>query len=112
MTDEQTSEEVTHNTSNRNWFHRTRQKFRDTPDNFRLAGIGAWRGRERGLAVVAGVFLASLVITTVLSYGVGLSQIFFAESLDSEPCSSSKSAAAITGIICCMISTISRCRLI
>lgn len=85
MTDEQTSEEVTHNTSNRNWFHRTRQKFRDTPDNFRLAGIGAWRGRERGLAVVAGVFLASLVITTVLSYGVGLSQIFFAESLDSEP---------------------------
>ena len=45
----------------------------------------AWRGRERGLAVVAGVFLASLVITTVLSYGVGLSQIFFAESLDSEP---------------------------
>ena len=57
MSDEQTSEEVTHNTSKRNWFHRTRQKFRDTPDNFRLAGIGAWRGRERGLAVVAGVFL-------------------------------------------------------
>ena len=34
---------------------------------------------------MAGVFLASLVITTVLSYGIGLSQIFFDESLDGEP---------------------------
>lgn len=62
-----------------------RQRFRDLPDNLRLAGLSAWRGRERGLAVVAGVFLASLVITTVLAYGVGLSQIFFAESLENEP---------------------------
>ena len=51
------------------------QKTRDLPDNLRLAALGAWRGRERGMAVFAGVFLASLVITTVLSYGVGLSQV-------------------------------------
>ncbi|MCH1411017.1 MAG: hypothetical protein L7U48_02925, partial [Candidatus Poseidoniaceae archaeon] len=56
----------------------------DAPNALRLATQSAWRGRERGLAVVAGVFLASLVITTVLSYGVGLSQIFFQESLESE----------------------------
>lgn len=60
-------------------------RLRDIRDDIRLALLGAWRGRERGLAVFAGVFLASLVITTVLSYGVGLSQIFFQESLESEP---------------------------
>ena len=47
------------------------------PDFLRLAAIGAWRGRERGMAGFAGVFLSSLVITTVLAYGVGLSQAFF-----------------------------------
>ena len=62
-----------------------RQKIRDLPSNLRLATLGAWRGRERGLAVIAGVFLASLVITTVLAYGVGLSQLFLADSLESEP---------------------------
>ncbi len=58
------------------------RKMRDLPDNLRLAALGAWRGRERGMAVFAGVFLASLVITTVLSYGVGLSQVFFEGSLE------------------------------
>ena len=58
------------------------RKIRDLPDNLRLAALGAWRGRERGMAVFAGVFLASLVITTVLSYGVGLSQVFFESSLE------------------------------
>jgi len=53
------------------------KKIRDLPDNLRLAALGAWRGRERGMAVFAGVFLSSLVITTVLAYGVGLSQAFF-----------------------------------
>jgi len=62
-----------------------KQKIRDLPSNLRLATLGAWRGRERGLAVIAGVFLASLVITTVLAYGVGLSQLFLADSLESEP---------------------------
>ena len=62
--------------------HELPRKIRDAPDNLRLATIGAWRGRERGMAVFAGVFLASLVITTVLSYGVGLSQVFFEESLE------------------------------
>jgi ABC-type antimicrobial peptide transport system permease subunit len=53
------------------------RKMRDVPDNLRLAALGAWRGRERGMAVFAGVFLSSLVITTVFAYGVGLSQVFF-----------------------------------
>ena len=61
---------------------RNTQRLRDAPDNLRLAALGAWRGRERGMAVFAGVFLASLVITTVLSYGVGLSQVFFEGSLE------------------------------
>ena len=68
-----------------NFIERWRRRIRDSPENIRLASQSAWRGRERGLAVVAGVFLASLVITTVLSYGVGLSQIFFDESLSGEP---------------------------
>ncbi len=68
-----------------NFLKRMKQKIRDLPSNFRLATLGAWRGRERGLAVIAGVFLASLVITTVLAYGVGLSQLFLAESLETEP---------------------------
>ena len=59
------------------------RKARDLPDNLRLAAIGAWRGRERGMAVFAGVFLSSLVITTVLAYGVGLSQAFFEGFLES-----------------------------
>ena len=59
-------------------------RIRDAPDNLRLAAISAWRGRERGMAVFAGVFLASLVITTVLAYGVGLSQVFFAGSLEAQ----------------------------
>ena len=63
-------------------FNSMMQKTRDLPDNIRLAALGAWRGRERGMAVFAGVFLASLVITTVLSYGVGLSQVFFEGSLE------------------------------
>ena len=62
-----------------------KRKISDLPSNFRIATLGAWRGRERGLAVIAGVFLASLVITTVLAYGVGLSQLFLAESLETEP---------------------------
>ncbi|MBQ71019.1 MAG: hypothetical protein CMA65_05990, partial [Euryarchaeota archaeon] len=64
---------------------RVTHRIMETPSRLRLAAQGAWRGKERGLAVIAGVFLASLVITTVLAYGVGLSQLFFEESLDSEP---------------------------
>ena len=67
-----------------NFFNRMKIRIRDAPDNLRLAAISAWRGRERGMAVFAGVFLASLVITTVLAYGVGLSQVFFAGSLEAQ----------------------------
>ena len=70
---------------NRSAMKRVSHRIKETPSRLRLAAQGAWRGKERGLAVIAGVFLASLVITTVLAYGVGLSQLFFEESLDSEP---------------------------
>ena len=37
------------------------------PNNISMAIKSAWRARERGLAIFAGVFLSSLVITTVLA---------------------------------------------
>ena len=55
-----------------------------TPDNLLMAAKSAWISRERGLAVFAGVFLASLVITTVLAYGVGLSQLALQDSLQTD----------------------------
>ena len=70
---------------NRSRLAKFRHKVTELPSRLRLAGQGAWRGKERGLAVITGVFLSSLVITTVLAYGVGLSQLFFEESLKSEP---------------------------
>ena len=70
---------------NRSRIRRYKHGLMELPSRLRLAGQSAWRGKERGMAVIAGVFLASLVITTVLAYGVGLSQLFFEESLDSEP---------------------------
>ncbi|MDP6857111.1 MAG: FtsX-like permease family protein [Candidatus Thalassarchaeaceae archaeon] len=64
------------------------QRFRDgvldLPSNTRMAAESAWRGRERGLAIIAGVFLASLVITTVLAYGNGLSQTFLQFSIEND----------------------------
>ena len=71
--------------ASRSIMNRATHRLMEAPSRLRLAAQGAWRGNERGLAVIAGVFLASLVITTVLAYGVGLSQLFFEESLDSEP---------------------------
>ena len=70
---------------NRSRVRRYQHALMELPSRLRLASQSAWRGKERGMAVIAGVFLASLVITTVLAYGVGLSQLFFEESLDSEP---------------------------
>ena len=54
------------------------------PDEMMMAAKGAWRGRERVLAVFAGVFLSSLVITTVLAYSAGLSLAFLQVTLESE----------------------------
>lgn len=71
--------------ANRSRLGRIKHKVMELPSKLRLAAQGAWRGKERGLAVITGVFLSSLVITTVLAYGVGLSQLFFEESLKSEP---------------------------
>ena len=54
------------------------------PDNLYMSVRSAWIGRERVLAVFAGVFLASLVITTVLAYSAGLSGAFLQFSLQEE----------------------------
>ena len=62
--------------------HVWRKRLLELPDNLRIAALTAWRDKERGLAVFAGVFLASLVITLVLIYGVGLSQAFLKESVE------------------------------
>ena len=83
--DENLELEATDFSSSRNLGKKILHKISQTPAQLRLASLSAWRGKERGLAVIAGVFLASLVITTVLAYGVGLSQLFFEESLSGEP---------------------------
>ena len=66
------------------WIESFRQNFLAAPNNLRLAIQSAWRGRERGLAIFSGVFLASLVMTTVLGYAVGLNQTFFQASLGND----------------------------
>ena len=66
------------------WVESFRQNFLAAPNNLRLAIQSAWRGRERGLAIFSGVFLASLVMTTVLGYAVGLNQTFFQASLGND----------------------------
>ena len=67
-----------------NWYHSFRATWLSAPNNIRLALQSAWRGRERGLAIFSGVFLASLVMTTVLAYAVGLNQGFFQFSLEND----------------------------
>lgn len=66
------------------WDRSLRTTWLAAPNNISMAIKSAWRGRERGLAIFAGVFLSSLVITTVLAYAVGLNQSFFAFSLDND----------------------------
>ena len=66
----------------RDWYMSFQSRWLSAPNNISMAIKSAWRGRERGLAIFAGVFLSSLVITTVLAYAVGLNQAFFAFSLD------------------------------
>jgi len=66
------------------WKFSFTQNWLAAPNNIRLATQSAWRGRERGLAIFAGVFLASLVMTTVLGYAVGLNQTFFQTSLGND----------------------------
>ena len=66
------------------WKESFGQNILAAPNNLRLAIQSAWRGRERGLAIFAGVFLASLVMTTVLGYAVGLNQTFFQASLGND----------------------------
>ena len=49
------------------WYKSFRSRWLAAPNNISMAMSSAWRGRERGLAIFAGVFLSSLVITTVLA---------------------------------------------
>ena len=67
-----------------NWYQNFQSRWLAAPNNISMAVSSAWRGRERGLAIFAGVFLSSLVITTVLAYAVGLNQAFFAFSLEGD----------------------------
>lgn len=67
-----------------NWYQSFQTRWLAAPSNISMAMSSAWRGRERGLAIFAGVFLSSLVITTVLAYAVGLNQAFFAFSLEGD----------------------------
>lgn len=60
------------------------ERLTSLPDGARIAMLSAWRGRARGAAVFAGVFLASLVITTVLAYGSGLMSAFLEEGTEGE----------------------------
>ena len=68
----------------REWYKSFQSRWLSAPNNISMALKSAWRGRERGLAIFAGVFLSSLVITTVLAYAVGLNQAFFAFSLEGD----------------------------
>ena len=48
------------------WYKSFRSRWLAAPNNISMAMSSAWRGRERGLAIFAGVFLSSLVITLSL----------------------------------------------
>ena len=43
---------------NRSRLRRYQHALTELPSRLRLAGLSAWRGKERGMAVIAGVFLA------------------------------------------------------
>ena len=77
-------EEMSLNEMASNWYQSFRSRWLAAPNNISMAMSSAWRGRERGLAIFAGVFLSTLVITTVLAYAVGLNQAFFAFSLEGD----------------------------
>ena len=62
----------------------SRNRWLAAPNNISMASRVLGVACERGLAIFAGVFLSSLVITTVLAYAVGLNQGFFQFSLEGE----------------------------
>ena len=55
---------------------------RSLPSTLPVVSQRIWRGRERAIAVIAGVFLASLVITTVFAYGSGLSKAALKDGIE------------------------------
>ncbi len=56
------------------WLFNLKKWFLNLPAAAPIALKRTWRGRERAIAVIAGVFLATLVMTTVFAYGSGLSK--------------------------------------
>ena len=56
--------------------------FLNLPSSIPIVLKRTWRGRERAIAIIAGVFLATLVITTVFAYGSGLSKAALKDSVD------------------------------
>ena len=65
-----------------NWLFNLKNWFLNLPTSTPIALRRTWRGRERAIAVIAGVFLATLVITTVFAYGSGLSKAALKDSVD------------------------------
>ena len=71
--------------TDRSRFARMTHRITELPASLRLCCRALGEGGNEGWPSSPNAFLASLVITTVLAYGVGLSQLFFEESLKSEP---------------------------
>jgi len=65
-----------------NWLFNLKNWFLNLPTSAPIALRRTWRGRERAIAIIAGVFLATLVITTVFAYGSGLSKAALKDSVD------------------------------
>ena len=64
------------------WFNNFYNWILNLPTTTPMVLKRTWRGRERAIAIIAGVFLATLVITTVFAYGSGLSKAALKDSID------------------------------
>ena len=51
-------------------------------DNLVVGARSGWRARERGLAIFVGVFLSTLVLTSIFAYGTGLMSFFINDSIN------------------------------
>jgi ABC-type antimicrobial peptide transport system permease subunit len=64
------------------WLFNLKKWLLNLPAAAPIALKRTWRGRERAIAIIAGVFLATLVITTVFAYGSGLSKAALKDGID------------------------------
>ena len=51
-------------------------------DNLVVGARSGWRARERGLAIFVGIFLSTLVLTSIFAYGTGLMSFFINDSIN------------------------------